>query len=391
MKKLIAMVLVLGMLLPSCPALASSVQTSIYALAPANPTQENVREIQAAYQAESTAPFHLITIEPTRLTVETMKDIFDFVDVDKRPPAQYFPEDVQEEMARIISGDPNRLYMPEFMSLMPEAMQLDTDVLVDLHMYIDYHPGQLVLPVLGHETADGIEWKPLPGEVVEQKADDNIIRFTVPADVAARYAGAETLLAILCERPGSGTDASEQIIIEQDEFVPSKNASDIVFVESSTVRNGDGEPLDCQIVIVPKTDATDMELAKLTEYFTQPANVPIRYFDEETVHEAMLILSGTDIDTLLPYEITQVMVVDYEETYGDVTATFLFPTPFTADKAIVAFVGIPDEQDDTCFRWMPLHVEKAINGIDITFSSSVLPAMMTDAALLLVMSEPIEE
>ena len=81
----------------------------------------------------------------------------------------------------------------------------------------------------------------------------------------------------------------------------------------------------------------------------------------------------------------------YEETYGDVTATFLFPTPFTADKAIVAFVGIPDEQDDTCFRWMPLHAEKVINGIDITFSSSVLPTMMTDAALLLVMSEPIEE
>ena len=264
MKKLIAMVLVLGMLLPSCPALASSVQTSIYALAPANPTQDNVREIQAAYQAESTAPFHLITIEPTRLTVETLKDIFDFVDVDKRPPAQYFPEDVQAEMARIINDDPDRLYMPEFMSVMPESMQLDADVLVDLHMYIDYHPGQLVLPVLGHETADGIEWKPLPGEVVEQKADDNIIRFTVPADVAARYAGAETLLAILCERPGSGTDASEQIIIEQDEFVPSKNASDIVFVESSTVRNGDGEPLDCQIVIVPQTKAITTELGRLT-------------------------------------------------------------------------------------------------------------------------------
>ena len=391
MKKLIAMVLALGMLLPICPVMASSVQTSTYTLAPANPTQENVREIQAAYQAESTAPFHLITIEPTRLTVETMKDIFDFVDVDKRPPAQYFPEDVQEEMARIISGDPNRLYMPEFMSLMPEAMQLDTDVLVDLHMYIDYDPGQLVLPVLGRETADGIEWKPLPGEVVEQTADDNIIRFTVPADVAARYAGAETLLAILCEKPGGSSDASEQKVPAQDEFVSSKNASDLVIVDSNKVRNNAGKMLDCQIVIVPKTDATDIELAKLTNYFTQPDKAPIRYFDEETVHETMLILSGTDIDTLLPYEITQVMVVDYEETYGDVTATFLFPTPFTADKAIVAFVGIPDEQDDTCFRWMPLHAEKAINGIDITFSSSVLPTMMTDAALLLVMSEPIEE
>ena len=393
MKRLIAAVLTLGMILLSCPALASSVHSSTYALAVANPTQDNVRDIQAACLPEKqpSSPFHLTTMAPTQLTVKTLKDIFDFVDVDKRPPAQYFPENVQEEMARIISGDPDRLYMPEFMSLMPEAMQLDADILVDLHMYIDYHPGQLVLPVLGRETAYGIEWKPLPGQVVEQKADDNIIRFTVPADVAARYAGAETLLAILCEKPGSGTDASEQIIPEQDEFVPSINASDIVFVESSNVRNGDGEPLDCQIVIVPQTKAITTELGRLTNYFTQPDKAPIRYFDEEAVHETMLILSGTDIDTLLPYEITQVMVVDYEETYGDVTATFLFPTPFTADKAIVAFVGIPDEQDDTCFRWMPLHAEKAINGIDITFSSSVLPAMMTDAALLLVMSEPIEE
>ncbi|MBQ7864974.1 MAG: hypothetical protein IJ350_01295 [Clostridia bacterium] len=391
MKRLIAAVLALGMCLLSCPALASSVHTSTYALAPANPTQENVREIQAAYQAEAPSPFHLITIEPTQLTVETLKDIFDFVDVDKRPPAQYFPEDVQEEMARIISGDPDRLYMPEFMSVMPETMQLDADVLVELHMHIDYRQGQLVLPVLGRETPEGIEWKPLPAQVIEQKADDNIIRFTVPGDVAARYAGAETLLAILCEKPGSGANAGGQTEPAKDGFVPSKNASDIVYVASSNARNASGEAVDCQIVIVPKTQPIELELGRLTNYFTQPTKAPIRYFDEETVHETMLILSEANVDTLLPYEITQVMVEGYVETYGDVTAQLLFPTPFTASKAIIAMIGIPDAQDETIFHWMPLHAEKALHGIDITFSSSVLPTMMTDAALLLVMSEPIEE
>ena len=393
MKKLMALLLALLMMtLPALP-LATNVQHSTYALAPANPTQENVEKLQAEYQPENqdAASCAIAVMEPTQLTVETLKSIFEFVDVDRQPPAQYFPENVQEEMARIIQGDLDRLYMPEFMSLLPEKMQLDADVQVDMHMTIDYQQGQLVLVVLGRETDVGIEWKPLPAQVIDGAEEDNIVRFVVPADVMARYAGGETLFALLAEKPGVGAGDAQQGIPEEHEFVPSKNASDIVFVTNDAVRNAAGETVDCRIIIVSRTKLIEQELERLTSYFTRPENRPIRYFDTETVNETALILQGTEIDSLIPYEITQVMVEDYQQPYGDVTARFLFPTPFAADKAMIALIGIPEANNPETFCWMPLRVEKADNGINITFSSSVLPTMMQEAALLLVMSEPIEE
>lgn len=392
MKKLMALLLALLMMMLPALTLATNVQDSTYALAPANPTQKNVEKLLAEYQPENqnSVSCAIAVMEPTQLTVETLKDIFGFVDVDRQPPAQYFPEDVQAEMARIIQGDPDRLYMPEFMSLLPEKMQLDADVQVDMHMTIDYREGQLVLVVLGRETDAGIEWKTLPAQVIDGAEEDNIVRFVVPADVMARYAGGETLFALLAEKPGDGEGDAQQSVPGKNEFVPSKNASDIVFVSGDAVRNAAGEAVDCRIIIVSRTKAIEQELGRLTGYFTQLENHPIRYFDAETVSETALILKGTDIDCLLPYEITQVMAEEYQEPYGDVTARFLFPTPFAADKALIALIGLPDEQDAS-FRWMPLRAEKADGGIDITFSSSVLPAMMEKAALLLVMSEPIEE
>lgn len=390
MKKLMALALALCTLMFSSLAMATGVQDSTYALAPANPTQENVEKIIAEYQSStsSASPCTIAVMEPTQLTVETLKDIFEFVDVDRQPPARYFPEAVQKEMARIINGDPDRLYMPEFMSLLPAERQMNADVLVDMHMYIDYRQGQLVLPALGRETPEGIDWKPLPAQVIDQAENDNIIRFVVPAEVAQQFFGKEMLFALLAEKPGSGEGDAQQDVSKEDEFVPSKNASDIVFVTDDAVRNAAGEAVDCRIIIVPPTKSTEQELGKMTAYFTHPEHRPIRYFDEETVQEAALILSGTNIDDLLPFEITQVMVEDYQQPYGDVTAKFLFPTPFTKEKALIALVGIPTEGN---FHWMPLRAEKVADGVDITFSSSVLPTMMQDAALLLVMSEPIEE
>lgn len=393
MKRMMTLAMALVMVFLLVPGLAADVQNSSYSLAPANPTQENVEKIDARYQPEENDPVPCIVtvMEPTQLTVDTLKEIFEFVGVDEQSPARYFPEDVQKEMAEIINGDPDALYMTEFMSLLPEEMQLDADVLVDMHMYIDYKKGQLVLPVLGRQTEEKIEWKPLPAQVFEQTEEDNIIYFAVPKEVAKRYAGAETLFALLAAKPSDSGEAGNSSSTSKEEFVPSKNASDIVFVTDDKVRNENGEVVDCKIIIVSKSKPIEWELAELTEYFIRPENIPIRYFDEETVQETTLILNDIDVDTLLPYEITQVMAVDYQQPYGDVTATFLFPTPFRPEKAMIALIGIPDEVDKTIFHWMPLRAELTEKGVDITFSSSVLPTMMEEAALLLLMSEPLEE
>lgn len=387
-QKLIALALALMLICANIPALATSVVYETYSKAPANPTQDNVKEIQAAYKPENQpeVPCSINTMEPTALTVEIIKDIFKFVDVDQQPPARYFPEETQEEI-RELAGDPDALYMPEFFSLAVEAAQLEADVAVDIHMNIDYMPGQLVVPVLGRETEEGIEWKALPA----QSVDVDIIRFDIPSDVMAKYAGGEVLFALLAGLPDTGLTEKEEIIREEEIFIPSKNASNIIYVVDEVLRNVDGVPVDCQIIIVSPTAATEAEMEKLTAHFTDPEKKPIRYFDQETVNETALLLKDADIDGLLPYEITQVMAVDYLEPYGDVMARMAFPTPFREDKAMVAMIGVPDKAAEGQFRWMPLHVEKVEGFLEITFSSAVLTAMMEDAGILLVMSELIVE
>lgn len=387
-----ALVLTLAVLCLMSSAFAANVLEYAYSNAPANPTQDNVKEIRAFYlpKEQEKLPCAVAAVEPSQLTLDTLKEIFDFVDINCQPPARWFPEETRKEIEKIIDGDPDSLYMPEFMSLLPEKMQLDADVEVDMHMNIDYAPGQQMVLVLGRVTEDGLAWKALPGQNVEEGDAEDIIRFMVPRDVAALYAGRETLFALLAAKPVSGEQEKEQVIREEEVFVPSKNASDIVYVVDEIIRNLAGEPVDCKIIIVPKNQPIEKELEKMTAHFMNPEKTPIRYFDEETVQETALILKDTDINTLLPYEFMQVMAVDYLEPYGDVMAKFAFPTPFDAEKAVIAMIGVPDQEDKTVFHWMPLHTEKK-DYLEITFSSSVLPAMTEDAGILLVMSEPLEE
>lgn len=389
LRRILSLALALLLACMSTSALATSVIVDTYSDAPATPTQDNVNEILAAYlpQGLEKVPCSIRAMEPTALTVEILKEIFDFVDINKQPPARYFPEETQKEIQQIIHADPDILYMPEFFSAEVEDAQLEADVDVEMHMNIDYQPGQLVVPVLGRETENGIQWKALPAQSVEE----DIIRFTVPADVMAQYAGGETLLALLATKPGEGLAESEEVIREEEVFIPSKSASDIIYVVDEVLRNTEGEAVDCQIIIVPRTKAIDAELEKLTAHFTDPEKRPIRYFDAETVNETALLLKKIDIDTLLPYEITQVMAVDYKEPYGDVMARMAFPTPFGENQAIVALIGMPDQEEAGVFNWTPLRVEKVDHFLEITFSSTVLPAMMKDAGILLVMGELIEE
>ena len=89
-QKLMALALALMLICANIPALATSVVYETYSKAPANPTQDNVKEIQAAYKPENQpeVPCSINPMEPTALTVEIIKDIFKFVDVDQQPPAR---------------------------------------------------------------------------------------------------------------------------------------------------------------------------------------------------------------------------------------------------------------------------------------------------------------
>ena len=380
--------LLAAVLLFPASSLAAGIVGETYSDAPGNATQENVDHILAEYRSlhEESVPFSIRVIEPTKLTVDTLHELFDFVEINHRPPARYFPEKTWLEIQEIIGGmDPDSLYAPEFMSLLPEEMKLDMDVFVDVQMNIDYKEGQLVVPVLGRETENGIYWKALPGDVVA----NNVIRFVIPREEMVHFAGQEMLFVVLALKPGSGESGKIEDVDTIEVFVPSKSITDIIYVVDEKTYSLSGEELECEIIIVPRTPVIEEELKKMTEYFTHPEKKPIRYFDEDTINEAELVLKGMDVDLLIPYEITQVMAIKYKEPYGDVMARFTFPTPFEEGQRMIAMIGLPDAED--VFYWMPLHAEKKNGFVEITFSSSVLPAMMKDAGILLMMSEPFSE
>lgn len=375
------------MLLLGSVSLAEVVAES-YTDTPANPTQDNVTEIRAMkiLAGRDPAAYSILTMEPTRATIWLLGELFDFVNINQVPPVRWFPEETQQAIRKILDGaDPDMLYIPEIFSMLPQRSMQPGSVSVDMRMNIDYAPGALIVVVLGQETETGVEWFALKGDVL---ADDTI-HYEIPADAAARLAGRETLTVVFTVKPGEGWQETETVLRPEPTYVPSKSGSNMTYVEDKVTISGTGDPSDCRIVVVPRTDAARQELAGFTAWMTESGKAPLNYFDDLIRGEIQLLLENTDLSTLLPYEAECVMVENYREPFGDVMARFIFPSDFQAEKKLVTLLGMP--RDDGSFAWTVLYTEMNDPYTEITFSSTVLPAMMAQPGLMLVFSEPIAE
>lgn len=388
-----ALILMIALLLAMMTALSGGALAEVveesYTDTPANPTQDNVTEIRAVQTVPGADPeeYIILIMEPTAATVWLLGELYDFVDINQVPPVRWFPEKIQQDIRKLLDGgDPDALYIPEIFSALPQRTEQAGDVDVDMLMNIDYAPGALIVVVLGVETETGVDWFALKGDVPV----DDTIHFEIPAEVIAQLAGHETLTVVFTVKPGEGWQKEESILRPEPTFVPSKSGSNMTYVEDKVTISGTGDPSDCRILIVPQTEAARQELARFTDWMTKKGKAPLDYFDDKILSEISLLLADTDLGTLLPYEVECVMVENYKEPYGDVMARFRFPSDFTAEKKIVTLLGMP--QTDSTFMWTVLYTTQ-INDphTEITFSSTVLPAMMTQPGLMLVFSEPIAE
>ena len=388
-KALILMIaLLLAMMTSICGGALAEVVADSYTDTPANPTQDNVTAIQAVQTVPGADPeeYIILTMEPTTATVWLLGELYDFVDINQVPPVRWFPEEIQQDIRKLLDGgDPDALYIPEVFSVLPQCTEQAGDVDVDMLMNIDYAPGALIVAVLGVETETGVDWFALKGDVPV----DDTIHFEIPAEVNAQLAGHETLTVVFAAKPGDGWQEQETILRPEPTFVPSKSGSNMTYVEDTVVISGTGDPSDCRILIVPQTEAARQELARFTDWMTKKGKTPLDYFDDKILNEISLLLPDADLGTLLPYEVECVMVENYKEPYGDVMARFRFPSEFDAGKKTVTLLGMP--QADGSFVWTVLYTQINDSHTEITFSSTVLPAMMTQPGLMLVFSEPIAE
>lgn len=383
MRKYLAWILALLLAVSSLAAADTAVRDETYANAPANSTHANIAEIRGTL---SGAEYGVAPMLPTSLTTETLGAIFDFVEINQKCVAHYFPEATQQEIDRIAAAmglTKEDFFMSEFMSqLFPLCEEAD-NADVEAEMKIDYAVGRPVIVLIGREGEEGaVEWRALEAEVTET----NVISYTVPEDLLGTVCGRESLWAVLTVKPGAGGWGETGEIVP--EFIPSKSVGDMTQTEG--VYGEDGEPIEeMRILIVEADAAAQAELDKLTEHIVVNGKNVISYFDAEIQRQTGLMLpEDFDPETLLAYETMCLMCEKYIEPYGDVTARFTFATPYEDGQTAVVLLALFDEED-AAVVWTPLHAEIKDGAAEITFSATVLPTMMEETALALVLSEPL--
>lgn len=92
-------------------------------------------------------------------------------------------------------------------------------------------------------------------------------------------------------------------------------------------------------------------------------------------------------DTLNVNEFMPVVVENYEESYGDVTATFQFSTPYAQGEEVLVLVGVINALTGEV-EWVALAgVGTADGGIEVTFTAAILSAIQSNTAMMAVVSK----
>lgn len=384
-----------------------------YANVPGMPTQEAVLDDTITFDAGTadaqTCP--VTVLEPDTLIVDTLTDIYDFVQEEQVMPVRYFPEDVQREVQRILKGVAidvvDILHMTEFFGIRHDFTLAEGKAAQGcIRLEADYTVGQLVVVMYGDasqvdrqhlnaEEISRIEWTPLAAEVTSPGE----ITFQVPEDLLQRLDGQESLFLVLTDRVGgSGTVKTEELEIATESFIPSKDAGDMAGVYD-TITRADGTPLpdDFRIFIRAHNEQTRNEIQRLQQFMQQSGQPIAAYFSEETQAQMALLLTEVQPESLICYNANFLGAEHYVDTYGDVIAGFRFATPYPEGAPVLCLLGtlkdlLPEQSADTVvpeesrYQWAVLRGEVKDGYVFITFPQQLIPVMEQDGALALFLS-----
>lgn len=189
-----------------------------------------------------------------------------------------------------------------------------------------------------------------------------------------------------------------------EEVVPSKNTSDMVVVEVDPALNTN-VPADSGFVVIPVLEEDEAqaaeyadnialcreEIVKLMESAaggTDASGVEA-YFGEVRDSEGNVVVLSEALSApaLNVYEFMPLVAVNYDETYGNVTLTFQFKTPYAQDEPVLVMIGLRNaetgEMEWTVFEGIGVGEEGAVQ---VEFTPEILKAIQEDNALLAVVS-----
>lgn len=369
-----------------------------YTDVPGMPTQDFVLSFEDVRNEKT---YDVAVMEPDKLTSNALFDIYNFVQTEQKKPVRYFDEDVQKAVEELLpnGASPDILHMTEFMQILPEKTEnKNCDAKATVVIDADYLPNRLVIVMIGDRRAckddqnfDAIEWTPLKASVTEAGK----IEFVIPAELMENVEGEDIIFSVLTDRIGTHGGV---IRYENGEIIityPSKTADDTVSIQDPIGENGRELPEDFKVLRVEETKVIREEVAEMR--LRRAEEKPfISLYPLTAQREAQLLLpDGFDMDSLVAYEILSVDCENYKHTYGDVLVRFSFATPFEDGQSIVAMLGLERENrtDSDGFEldWVAMRTEVKDGYVDITFPQAGLEVMEKHPALLVVMSEPLNQ
>lgn len=399
---------------PIDPAASRELRDQAYTNVPGTPTQNAVLDYTITFfpdtPEEEAHPVQWL--EPDALIVDSLKDIYDFVQEEGKMPVRYFPEEVQKQVQEILKGGSvDILHISEFFGIRPELeLQEGESAEGWVQLDEDYRVGQLVVVMFGdttdvnmenltEEALENIQWTPLPASVKQQGQ----ITFEIPPELLDRVEGEETLFVVLTVRNGGtgaadGEDGSEAIA----EFIPSKDAKALAqSLGAITSADGSVLPDDFRIFIREHTAESKTEISRLQQFMEQQEDTIASYFPENLRQQMALLLDSVQPEELICYNANYLGAENYVETYGDVVAGFRFSTDYPEGTEVVCLLGTPKDTppeaqsddpvlpEESAFNWATLRGEVKGEYVFITFPQQLLPMMEDQGALLLVLSQPI--
>lgn len=144
-----------------------------------------------------------------------------------------------------------------------------------------------------------------------------------------------------------------------------------------------------------RLDVANKEIEKLA------AAQPVETYFGELVDEAGVAIdlkAKLEAEAVNVFEFYPVMAEGYSEEFGDVTAKFLFPTPYEKDQPVVVMIGMVTVNEDetqtvvwTAFDGIGVEAEETgveeIGAVEVVLDTQTVLAIQEGIALLAVVSK----
>ena len=401
-QRMIRLIALLCMLACGAAASAQSMVGEIYTDITSVMTQDAVLDLEV-YTTDPTEECSIVLHQPDVKSMALLEKMYTFVWRQGNRPVRYYDVETQNKIQALIPGvDIDILHLTEFMG-QEMAGEPKEEVVVERLLDVEYYPGQLVIVVLGYETENGeYKWFPYKAEVPEV----GLIRYTIPkADYDELAAQPQVIYHVLTDRVGArGEVLVEKEIIREPVGTPSKGYKDIIRIRRWRTAHGETVDDPFSIFLVDRTKEMNREIERMGKFLAEDEkNKIIQWFPEEIANQAQLLLGEAEKETVIAYDIVAVMSENYKDTYGDVATENLFASAYDSEHKMVVMLGfeLPEEElagfteeeleKVTHYEWYVLRAEALDEFVEIVFKQLVIPTMETEPAMMVVLSEPLDE